>query len=99
MATDEEFIDFLIGLYNIGYLKVIPIICCLDLILNIICFVVFLNPSLKEKIYYYLMIKSLIDILMQSTGIFLPFTANSDEHSYVRTVLSLIIYKYFVYSL
>jgi len=92
--NDEKFTNFLFELYNIGYLKVIPIICGFGLILNILSFIIFLNPSLKEKCYFYLMIKSFVDILMQSTGIFLPFTADLDQHSYVRTLISLIIYKY-----
>jgi hypothetical protein len=43
----EDLLIFLYYLYNIGFVIVTPALCAIGLILNIICFIVFL--SLKEK--------------------------------------------------
>jgi len=79
----------------IGFVIVTPTICVIGMILNLLCFIVFLR--LKEKIFFYLAIKSLAESLLLVTGAISPYvlciTCNL-ENTYLRALITLILSKY-----
>ena len=85
----ENFIEFFLKSYNIGFVIVTPTICVIGLILNLLCFIVFLR--LKEKIFFYLAIKSLAESLLLVTGAISPYilcmTCNL-ENTYLRALIT-----------
>lgn len=88
---------------KIGYVIVIPIICIIGLILNILCFIVFFG--LKEKIFLYLRVKSLAESFLLLIGAISPFVSCdvcSLKNTYLRAIITLITNKFLlpvVYSL
>ena len=88
-----EIFDIFMGFYNIGYLKVLPVICVIGCILSLINLIVFLNPKLKEKIYFYLMIKSLIELVILVCGALLPLLQNVTYITYFTTLFQIVLYK------
>lgn len=82
-------------LYTIGFEIVIPIICVIGLILNVLCFIVFLRP--KEKIYFYLAIKSFGESLLLMLGAILPYETCLNcnlEDTYMKMMFILITQKF-----
>ncbi len=101
MAADYENIYklslFLVDFFQIGYLRILPVICVIGSILSIICFTVFLNSKLEDRSYFYLLIKSFTDILLMLIGAFSPFVACIDctvYNTYIRWLFALVIYKF-----
>lgn len=94
----EDFLIFLYYLYNIGFVIVTPALCAIGLILNIICFIVFL--SLKEKIFFYLAIKSFAESLLLAFGAISPYitcTSCNLENNYSRALVNLITQKFSIH--
>ena len=94
----EDFLIFLYYLYNTGFVIVTPALCAIGLILNIICFIVFL--SLEEKIFFYLAIKSFAESLLLAFGAISPYTTCTScnlENNYSRALINLITQKYSIH--
>jgi len=91
---NEAIVSFFIDFYYIGYLKVLPIICVIGFILSLINIIVFLNLKQKDKIYFYLLIKSLIELLILAFGAFLPLLQNVEYFSYLAFIFQIILYKF-----
>ncbi len=92
---DEKFLNFYKNLFNIGYVIVTPSICLIGFILNLICFIVFMR--LKEKIFFYLAIKSLAESCLFSLGAIQPYISclNCNLHNaYERALITLIFTKF-----
>jgi len=94
---NENFGTFLNIVYNIGYITLIPIICVLGLIFNIISFIVFWG--LKEKIFLYLTAKTFAESLLLIIGAISPYTSCDDckfENTYLRIIIILVSHKFLV---
>jgi len=94
---NENFGTFLNIVYNIGYITLIPIICVLGLIFNIISFIVFWG--LKEKIFLYLTAKTFAESLLLIIGAIPLYTSCDDckfENTYLRIIIILVSHKFLV---
>lgn len=92
-----DFLLFFIYLYKIGYLFVLPIICVIGFFLNLICWLVLLNPSLREKIYFYFTIKVFLGIFLLAFGALTPYVICMDcatYETYSSMVINLVGYKF-----
>ena len=74
----ENFLEFYYKVYNIVYKKIIPAVCAFGFLFNLISFYVFIKSKLKEKIYFYLRIKSLLETIMLGLGCFQAFMSCID---------------------
>ena len=59
------------NLFQYGFTLILPAISLIGFVLNCICFIVFSNRNLKEKIHFYLMIKSFIQTILQAIFVFM----------------------------
>jgi len=102
-SVNEDLNNFFVGLYDIGFVIVSPIICVIGLLLNILCCIVFF--SLKEKIFFYLAIKALAESLFLMIRAISPYIScfNCDlDNTYVRMLITFISKKFLelvIYSL
>jgi hypothetical protein len=100
---NKDLENFFVGLFDIGFVIVSPIICIIGLILNILCCIVFFN--LKEKIFFYLGFKSLAESLFLMIRAISPYLScfNCDlDNTYVRMLIIFISRKFLelvIYSL
>ncbi len=93
---------FAINLFQYGFTLILPAISLIGFVLNCICFIVFSNRNLKEKIHFYLMIKSFIQTILQAIFVFIPYDSCYDCASFKTfgaMVFSLWINKYLRHSL
>ena len=93
---------FAINLFQYGYIIVIPIISLIGFLLNGVCIIVFSNRNLKEKIHFYLMTKSFIEMLLLAIFVFIPYDSCIDCASfetYGSILFSMWINGYLGYSL
>jgi hypothetical protein len=84
---DYKLSHYLNETYKIGFVIFSPIIGAIDFILNLICFIVFLR--FKEKIFFYLAIKSLAESLYLLNGAISPNLTCEDcklENTYFRAI-------------
>ena len=94
-SVNEDLNNFFVGLYDIGFVIVSPIICVIGLLLNILCCIVFF--SLKEKIFFYLAIKALAESLFLMIRAISPYIScfNCDlDNTYVRMLITFISRKF-----
>ena len=100
---NKDLNNFFVGLYDIGFVIISPIICIIGLILNILCCIVFF--SLKEKIFFYLGFKALAECLFLMIRAFSPYIScfNCDlDNTYFRMLVIFISKKFLelvIYSL
>jgi hypothetical protein len=91
----ENFQNFFLYLYKIGFVIVTPTICVIGLILNVLCFIVCLR--LKERIFFYFAFKLLAELIYLICGAISPYISCEDcqlENTYLRAIVTLVINKY-----
>jgi hypothetical protein len=94
-SLDKDLNNFFVHLYNIGFVIIIPVICIIGLILNILCCIVFF--SLKEKTFFYLGFKSLAECLFLIIGAISPYITCYNcvlDNTYLRMLITLITNKF-----
>jgi hypothetical protein len=94
-TVNEDLNNFLVDLYDTGFIIISPIACIIGLILNILCCIVFF--SLKEKIFFYLGFKSLGESLFLIIGAISPYITcyNCDlKNTYFRILVTFVTKKF-----
>lgn len=95
MLEKENLLDILNSLDDISIIA-IPIICVIGIILNLICFIVFI--CLKEKIFFYLAINVITESLFLLIGALastLLCRKCNIENTYLKAIYNLIINRFF----
>ena len=59
---------FFINLYEYGYLIALPVTCVIGFFLLIVSLIVLMNKNFKEKLYFYLKIKTFFETLLLAIG-------------------------------
>jgi len=91
----DNLIEFFIQSYNIGFVIISPTLCVIGFILNLLSFIVFV--CLKEKIFFYLAMKSLAEALLLMTGAISPYMTCINcnlENTYLIALITLIVAKF-----
>jgi len=95
MFEKENLLVILNSLDDISIIA-IPIICVIGIILNLICFIVFI--CLKEKIFFYLAINVIVESLFLLIGALASFILCRKciiENTYLKAIYNLIINRFF----
>ena len=95
MLEKEILLDFINSLDDISIIA-IPIICVIGIILNLICFIVFI--CLKEKIFFYLAINVITEslfLLIGALASILLCRKCDTENTYLKAIYNLIINRFF----
>jgi hypothetical protein len=90
MSASYSTHTFAINLFQYGYIIVIPIISLIGFLLNGICIIVFSNRNLKEKIHFYLMTKSFIEMLLLAIFVFIPYYSRFKKYIMIFFIYFLI---------
>ena len=93
-SSDEKLLDFLQDAYSICNVYVAPIICFIGFILSIVSFVTFWKHK-KLRVYFFFMVKTLIEILVFAFGTLTPYLSCI----YCPTVVTYhsVLIKYILY--
>ncbi len=92
--SDISFLVFYIDMMDIGYMTIYPLICTVGFLISSVCFITLLISKLKEKTFFYLRIKSLLELFLLLFGILVPFLNCSSCNSKIHIITCIIIYKY-----
>lgn len=75
-----------------------PVICLIGLVLSILSLITFNNPKFTEKIYYYLEVKTFVEILILTIGVLSPISTCLDPcltgSTYFSAIFEWILIKY-----
>ena len=92
--SDISFLMFYIDMMDIGYMTIYPLICTVGFLISSVCFITLLISKLKEKTFFYLRIKSLLELFLLLFGILVPFLNCSSCNSKIHIITCIIIYKF-----
>ena len=92
-SYEEHLLDFFNNLYQIGYLLVFPIVCSIGFLLSLVCLRVLMDGKLKEKVYFYLGIKTFTETFLLVIGALTPLVVCVDcstHETYISTLTNLV---------
>ena len=96
--TQEDFYPFYDKTSNrIEILIILPVLCVLGILFSILNIITLNDLKLKDKAYYYLIVKTIIQIIMLSSGALIPYvscTTCSSFQTYGSQFLKIMIFKF-----
>ena len=90
---ERNLLIFLINLYEYGYLIVFPVTCVIGFLLSTVSLIVLINKNFKEKVYFYLRIKTFFETLLLSIVTLTPMVSCFDcqtYEAYITAIFNLV---------